>query len=483
MATSQLHPNLSASSVFDLAIRISKEDLTGLGPPDLPWEDEVTEERLAAAIASALDFMPLAYRQAYVTPVQQSLGRLAIATNEEGGDDPAETVLGAIYEHGPNSKVAAPLRRFLVVVSDLYNSFIAREKRQHLNLPLLERLPPLATFRHDGSLGPYTYTADVMQQVIGAKIGIVSLPSVYRDHPLLWGSLAHETGGHDVVHADPGFLGELKVGAGNVMLAFAASTGTYAQLGPLLSALWQHWIDEATADVFGVLNIGPAFALNIAAWLMALRARLGQTTLPHLLTNSGTMDGSSLDPHPTDILRIDLAIGAISALRSLDSAVKARYLTLLRQIGDAAAGGASTVELDGYLQGTDDASFPISVSLPLPLMQATASTLGAMIATAPFAALGGRSIQDIETWDDFDESAARMIFSCTDAGTAGAIGDPALILAGGTLAALNNPAAYESVNERIADALDIAAERDRIWGRPHFQKHSPQAREELAANV
>ncbi|HKO58218.1 MAG TPA: hypothetical protein VJ276_20300 [Thermoanaerobaculia bacterium] len=472
-------PNLSASGVFDLAVRIAGEDLTGLGPPDIPWGSNASEESFAAAIEPAIDYMPLAYQQAYVTPVQQNLSRLAIAS--PGGGDPAETVLGAIYDHGPGSEVGPPLRRFLAVVSDLYESFLSREKRLSLDLPLIEQLPPLATFRNDGSLGPYTYTVDIVQQMIGAPIALVSVPSVYRNHPLLWGSLAHETGGHDVVHADPGLIQELQSGGGNVMLAVAAASA-WPQSGPLLSTLWQYWMNEATADVFGVLNIGPAFALNLSAWLMALRAQLGQTTLPHLLTTSGTIEGNALDIHPTDILRVDLAIGAIHALRSLDPAVKATYIDVLRQVAEVAAGGATSIGLDGYISVGDDASFPLSTTLPLPLMRTCASALGAFIVTAPFQAFDGKSIQDIETWDDIDEAAARMIFSRAHARAAAAIGDPALILAGGTLAAVHNPAAYDLVNEMIAGALDIAAARDPFWGRPRFQTHSPQ-KEEVTVNV
>jgi hypothetical protein len=459
-------PVISASGVFDLAVEISKIDLTGQGPPDLPWGSNASQQSLTAAVDWSADVLPLPYLQAYVSPVRVSLGRLAAATEAAGGDDPAETVLGAIYDHAPGSVVATPLRRFEAFISDLWDSFLSREKRCGLKLPLIEKLPPLAAFRHDGSLGPYTFTPDVMQLIAGASVGVVSLPSTYRDHPLIWGSIAHETGGHDVVHADPNLLTELADGVSAAILGSASSWGSYASAVPVVAALWSHWIDEATADVFGILNIGPEFELNLVPWLMAFRAELGQTSLPHLLTTSGPVVQGQIDVHPTDILRIDLAIGVINALTSLSPATKSSYISVLQQVAEVAAGTATTVGLTGYLPVSDSVSIPLDLELPLPLMRGVAAAVGAWIATTPLAALNNVSIQAVETWDDVDEAAAITIASRMNGRAAGAIGDPAAIMAGATLAAINSPLAYEDVNQMLDHAFDVSIERDPLWSTP-----------------
>ena len=52
---------------------------------------------------------------------------------------------------------------------------------------------------------------------------------------------------------------------------------------------------------------------------------------------------------------------------------------------------------------------PVKDDMPLPQAADAARKIGKMIATQKFRALNGRSIQDIETWDDADEAAAQAI--------------------------------------------------------------------------
>src|SRR5262249_12023821 len=118
-----------------------------------------------------------------------------------------------------------------------------------VSLPLIETVPPLVTYAPTANQGPFTLPADSVQDMIGVPIGVVSLPGGYRLHPLLLPALAHECGGHDVLHADPGLLRELAAGAVKL-----------PHLPKGVGRLWAGWMDEAASDVYGLLNIGPSFA-------------------------------------------------------------------------------------------------------------------------------------------------------------------------------------------------------------------------------
>ena len=98
----------------------------------------------------------------------------------------------------------------MAVISNLHRLFLSKEKLAAIDVPFDSPLPPLAMFQQSGALGPFTIPSDQVNQLIGAPIGVVSLPATYRHDPLLWATLAHETGGHDITHADPDLLPELK---------------------------------------------------------------------------------------------------------------------------------------------------------------------------------------------------------------------------------------------------------------------------------
>ena len=198
--------DIKVSGFEDLFKTLIGIDLNGVGPPPVPWV-EPTAEAIRAAVQPSARLLPLAYRDGYSTPLLDSVDVLAAELDATS----LETFAGAVYDHAPG-EVTPQLRRFLAVISNLYRSFLDKEKRVRLNLPIAEQLPPLAMFQHSGENGPFTIPVDQVEQSIGGTVGVVSLPSTYRDHPLLWASLAHETSGHDVVHADPGLLAELRTG-------------------------------------------------------------------------------------------------------------------------------------------------------------------------------------------------------------------------------------------------------------------------------
>ncbi len=123
----------------------------------------------------------------------------------------------------------------------------------------------------------------------------MSLPASFAEHPFLFGSLAHETGGHDVIHADLKLLPQLRA---------EVHTLFHGPADDEVALLWDYWMDEAASDVYGVLNMGPAFGANLALLLAVFIAQgapksVPRPKIPTLRVQSGTLGDGSLDPHPT----------------------------------------------------------------------------------------------------------------------------------------------------------------------------------------
>ena len=449
----------------------TKIDLWGAGPPVPPWGKQPTVIKARKAIDVGSPHLPLVYQQGYVAPLEAHLRTVLART---GGD--AEPFAAVAYEHAPNSKVLPELRRFLAVISNLYRSFLANAKRSAANVPLVTTVPPLAFFQHAGDQGPYTITSEQVQGLCGSTIGLVSLPSTYRDHPVLWASLAHETGGHDVLHADPGLLAELAGGVRAMFGGGPVQPGHQPTDTQLDGLLWSWWIDEAASDVYGILNIGPAFALSLAAFFAALTARARMDhhvpagAFPSLRTQSGPRDQNDprLDEHPTDILRLHLAIGVVESLTGLSTANRNAYIGALRSLSTLCAQGAQAVTLTGDVPIERDRWIRLNnFSRPLGQMQTAARQAGAFIAKAKLAALGTHGIQEIETWDDADEAVTQQIAAALKQNAPVVDqGDDAQLLAAATLALLDQPDRYAAVTNRLAEALDTSFAHDPIWGPP-----------------
>ena len=457
---------ITTEGLVELARGLTSAKLVGTRPSKVHPRTLPTVHAYSQAMEAGAHHLPIIYHNAYVEPLKRRIERVVIETSKTGDGDPAETLFGAVSDHAPESGVASPLRRFSVVIADLYRSFLEKEKRLGLRIPLAEVLPPLATFRPDCTMGPYTYESDVVHSIIGSEVGVVSLPSSYRNHPLLWGLLAHETGGHDVLHADRWLLPELGAGTAALLNSWAPYFGQSPGVASLLGMLWKYWIDESAADIYGLLNLGPAFSLNLTAWLAALRAEAG-LPLPTLMLSPAVAPNGTLDNHPPDILRIHLAIGGIGSLTALNPALRQAYIGLLLELAELAAGGRDTVSIQGNLPLHGQSKVPVQVEMPLALMQFSAMLVGGYIATAPLHALGGNTIQQIETWDDLDEMIAyRMADGLRNKACPYQLGDPAHLLAGATLAGVADPNGYNSITAELEKGLDIAVESDPLWGRP-----------------
>jgi nucleoside phosphorylase len=403
--------------------------------------------------------LPAKFRTGYANPLATHLeGLFAQVSTRQGIDTlTLEAFTGAVYQH-TDAGLEPDLHRFLAVISNMFRSFLDKTKRAHLDIPLKETLPPLAVFQSDPSNGPFTITVEQIEQIINGDVGVVSLPRTFSDHPLLYGSLAHETGGHDVVHADPTLLPQLRA---KVYSLFDDTDTRW------LGLLWDYWMDEAVADAYGVLNIGPSFGYNLALLLAVFigQSERPRAKQPRLRTSSGADDTGALDVHPTDLLRLSLIQGVVESMTNLSSSSRDAYVERLSRLAHSLAPGASTVELTGFARVTNGKAMNFQESERLDIMQEAARKVGVMIATTSFDALAGHSVQDIETWDDSDENSATVIAGRLNSGSSiiGA-GDDAQIVAGLTLAAIQQPSRYAQASKLANDALNDSYRSDPYWG-------------------
>jgi hypothetical protein len=443
-----------------LARRLKSIEFRGVGPPEPPYGEAPSLEQCRDPLNRGRYFLPIAYQDNYVAPLEK---RLETVLARQTAD--LEAFTAPIYQQ-VDPEVASPLRRFLAVLSDLYWSFLDQAKQKAIGAPEpLQVLPPLAFFKHEAGDAPYTFPVDSVMSSFGASIGVVGLPSTHRADPILWAILAHETGGHDVIHAQPGLLDELRRGVITQFSKTPWKPGAKPTDSQMLGLLWSSWMDEAASDVYGVLNVGPAFALNLAAYFAALTARdlKDQGPFPWLLSESSVQKGI-LDPHPTDILRLDLAIGAVQNLRGLKAQDRAKYAKMIDEIRDLCVQGASEIVLNGEVEIPAGRRLLFDQPIKMKVMRDSAQKVGAYIVTAKLKALNGRTIQDVETWDNGDETMANLAATTLPSGQVSAIeGDDAQLLAGATLALLKDPSAYQTVTNGLNSALDRSYSNDPTW--------------------
>lgn len=401
---------------------------------------------MKAEVEKNESLLPTVYQAAYSAPLILNWAKFAKAI----GDDPdtLETICGAVYQRNTQNQLKNSLDRLQAVASTLYSSFLNQDKRLHLDLPLIAKLPPLVMFQRIGLSGPFTITPESMGELFGGSVAVVSVPGTYAQHPILWSALSHEVGGHDVLHAQPNLINELK-------RKLAAGIKDRQ-----MSDLWQHWIDESASDAYGTLLYGPSFVLNLSFFFSALNLQVSRTPndAEWLRTISYTGPDGELDPHPTDILRLSLGIGVVRALKGLSMETKEKYIKLIEDLLGFLAPASKVTQIE--LQGMG--------KFPIKMMQDIAEEVGELIVTAELDCLKGHSIQDLITWADLDENIAvclanKVAIPNADMTTTHPFKTSAHILSAATLAVLKDPAKYQTITENVNSLLDMRFAKDKIW--------------------
>lgn len=355
--------------------------------------------QLLADLQTATPNLPHVYQQAAAQPLISFLNNLGqdkylqIFQGQTTDDQSAllqqivpDAALAILTYDGT---VSQAVNAFQEVVSDLYDGFLSDEQRVSqsgtpINTPTYGIIPPLVKFGNEDS-GPYTWPADATSDALGMGCGVVSLPpSQINGGILAWTALGHETGGHDVTHADKGLLDEL---ASQVQTAVLNAFGSQD-----LAAYWAKCIDETTADVCGYLNMGPCVGVGLIGYFRALGDGKLRTS------------GSTDDPHPIDLLRGYLGSNVVKYLGFSGASLWSQT------IADETAkdnGPLSFVDQNG-----NSSDFPVDFNTAVAATDVVAKT----ILTTKLNTLQGHSLQDIVDWHDQDQAAVDQLVTIYKSG-------------------------------------------------------------------
>ncbi len=374
---------------LDAAIEEARRVATRRG--DGP-RDPASYAELCSRLKRASARLPSAERRAVAEPLLRTLDRLgasgyarllAADPDRVGAAGLVLDVAQAVLQRGEGYESRATAA-FQEVVSDLYEGFLSAEDRRGVKPPDHGAVPPLVRWG-SAAVGPYTWPATATA-ALDVEAAIVSLPWPNAKGGLLaWPALAHETAGHDVLAADDGLRDELARVVKREVVA--------ERMAPELASYWADRIDEAAADVLGVLNMGPAAAVGLVGFVRAMRGAGGGTAT---LSGSGAADGS----HPADVARAYLVAETV---RLLSFRGAARWADRIAAEADRDAG---KIRLGG-------------LAVTAGVAKASAAVVARAVVKTRLSALEGHALGEIQDWRDRDEKVVAELRSEIRAGAEG----------------------------------------------------------------
>lgn len=278
---------------------------------------------------------------------------------------PGRDIIGALVQsiNGYKPEASHALQE---LVFDLYASFLQSAQSQKIPTPQVAELAPLVKWGKDRA-NPHTIFST---SVTSFPVAIVSLPieNASRD-VLAWGTLGHETVGHDVLHAYD-LLGEFQ--------EFLRKH--FSRPNEVSEA--QYWVprtDDLVSDVMGVLFMGPAAAIALIGLIRAGRDFFKQGRKLASLSDA---------EHPADLLRGYFMAEVVGHLKFTDAA-KWREILISEVNRDA-----------------PDGAVPLSdkVRMNLSYWVQSIASLAKELVEHPWKALGNMPLSQLDTWTNNDES-------------------------------------------------------------------------------
>jgi len=347
-------------------------------------EDPIDYYELRGRLETARRKLPPLYLETVYEPFIKALDKLGqtgftrILLSDPTKEHAAGLMLDiahAILQNGEGYRERAT-DAFQEVVSDLYDGFLSAEDRRGIKPPDLGIIPPLVKWGNPG-FGPYTWPVSAASN-FGLQTGIVSLPPAQANRGLLgWATLGHETGGHDILHADTGLIEEL---AQSVYQALKQQN-----MGNDLPEYWSDRIDETASDVMGLLNMGPAAGIGLIGYFRGIGAARNRGAT---LRNNGPEN----DMHPADILRGYLAAATVNLLE-FDGA--SEWARILKAETDK---DLSTIRLAGKVVSAEEA-------------RESARIVASTLVQNRMETLENHALGQVQNWRNEDENIVKQLRS------------------------------------------------------------------------
>jgi hypothetical protein len=196
-----------------------------------------------------------------------------------------------------------------------------------------------------------------------------------------WLGYAHEVG-HHVYRNVKGLSDELKV---NVVMELWSQGEDYT-----VQRIWLHWVEEIFADLFGLLQIGLAFAQAQQCMLPYLPLRVVRRIKKEGLDAREGLLRAADETHPIPYLR---ALLAIQALRKLGLDTDTELLEKKWKMSFQEDGGVDTSKVFARVRGRD-------VELPADHMEKVGNTVLDVILNTRLYALAKRKLADPDVFHE-----------------------------------------------------------------------------------
>jgi hypothetical protein len=428
--------------------------------------DFATRKKALDIIESGYRRLPPIYEDPFLNPLKKLATEvdydLILERLHAGGNGPWSDWMASIAQRQPGPLQKAT-QAFEETISDLYDGFLSLEERRGVKPPDHQTVSPLVKWGNPEA-GPYTWPATTGSR-LGMEMSVVSMPPAYAKNIALWAALGHETGGHDILHADEGLLAEIAALVENRVLeagkkkplkgSFAEVNGRRVPVTEFAAQYWKRCIDETASDVCGLINLGPAAGVGLAVLLIPIR----NGTLPTV--------NHVEDEHPIDALRILLAAEVVRDIPDLELSLAQTWNKSLNAVADRYIPDTSRFALYS-LDSTGNPYWEVVV--PYEPMQETVRVVASTIAFAPLASLENHSLSEINTWSNSDERlTARLAQDFLSGqtpslapGPAGETVYAAHVLSAAVLA-LANGAPIEPTSERATQALVELYNQNPVW--------------------
>jgi hypothetical protein len=458
----------SFTELKDFSSLLSKTRTMTSNKEDSPKEDYFgTKEKALGYVYDGYTVLPSIYHPVFVDPLKNlyiaNYEQILSSIKNTGEDIPWREWFDSINQRKVGYKRQAT-HAFEESIADLYDGFLSMEERRRIKPPDYQTVSPLVLWGGPEA-GPYTIPADPeFVTKLGINMSVVSMPPAYSENIVLWSAIGHETGGHDILHADEGLLSEIGHRVEQEILKNKNESslrgeevtvnGRKMPAAEFAASYWKMTIDETASDICGLLNLGPAAGIGIAALLIPIRG--GK------LISEGWYD----DVHPIDALRVLLAADVVRDIRELDINIANAWGEALERIVDKYITNKNEFSL---VTDTPSGKYT-SVVIPYDAMRETVKIVARTVAFTPLDSLEKHHLSEINTWANSDETLTlRLVNDFLDKkepllepGPEGQIVYAAHIISAATIS-LSESADVATITDLAISALDKMYDNNLVW--------------------